>query len=53
MSTYDQLLSDKTKIVTANHISNALGTMVKAHETHKDTGQLSCHGIYGEHKHPN
>jgi cysteine desulfurase/selenocysteine lyase len=27
MSTYDQLLSDKTKIVTVNHISNALGTI--------------------------
>jgi cysteine desulfurase/selenocysteine lyase len=26
MSTYDQLL-DKTKIVTVNHISNALGTI--------------------------
>lgn len=27
MSEYDKLLSDKTKIVTANHISNALGTI--------------------------
>ena len=27
MATYDQLLSDKTKIVTVNHISNALGTI--------------------------
>lgn len=27
MSAYDQLLSDKTKIVTVNHISNALGTI--------------------------
>ncbi len=26
-SEYDQLLSDKTKIVTVNHISNALGTL--------------------------
>jgi cysteine desulfurase/selenocysteine lyase len=24
---YDKLLSDKTKIVTVNHISNALGTV--------------------------
>ncbi len=27
MTEYDQLLSDKTKIVTVNHISNALGTI--------------------------
>jgi cysteine desulfurase/selenocysteine lyase len=27
MSEYDKLLSDKTKIVTVNHISNALGTV--------------------------
>jgi cysteine desulfurase/selenocysteine lyase len=27
MAEYDQLLSDKTKIVTVNHISNALGTI--------------------------
>lgn len=27
MSEYDKLLSDKTKIVTVNHISNALGTI--------------------------
>jgi cysteine desulfurase/selenocysteine lyase len=27
MAEYDKLLSDKTKIVTANHISNALGTI--------------------------
>ena len=27
MAEYDQLLSDKTKIVTVNHISNALGTV--------------------------
>lgn len=27
MAAYDQLLSDKTKIVTVNHISNALGTI--------------------------
>ncbi len=27
MSEYDRLLSDKTKIVTVNHISNALGTI--------------------------
>ena len=27
MSDFDQLLSDKTKIVTVNHISNALGTI--------------------------
>ena len=27
MAEYDKLLSDKTKIVTANHISNALGTV--------------------------
>ena len=27
MSEYDKLLSDKTKIVTENHISNALGTV--------------------------
>ncbi len=27
MSDYDKLLSDKTKIVTVNHISNALGTI--------------------------
>jgi cysteine desulfurase/selenocysteine lyase len=27
MSEFDQLLSDKTKIVTVNHISNALGTI--------------------------
>lgn len=39
MSEYDKLLSDKTKIVTVNHISNALGTVnpikymiEKAHE---------------------
>ncbi|MFM2368394.1 MAG: hypothetical protein RL619_694 [Bacteroidota bacterium] len=39
MSEYDTLLSDKTKIVTVNHISNALGTVnpikymiEKAHE---------------------
>jgi len=39
MSEYDTLLSDKTKIVTVNHISNALGTVnpikymiKKAHE---------------------
>ncbi|MCW2120486.1 aminotransferase class V-fold PLP-dependent enzyme [Flavobacterium sp. 7A] len=39
MSEYDALLSDKTKIVTVNHISNALGTInpieymiQKAHE---------------------
>ena len=39
MSEYDNLLSEKTKIVTVNHISNALGTInpikymiVKAHE---------------------
>lgn len=38
-SEYDRLLSDKTKIVTVNHISNALGTInpikemiVKAHQ---------------------
>ena len=38
-SAYDKLLSDKTKIVTVNHISNALGTInpikemiVKAHK---------------------
>lgn len=27
LSTFDQLLSEKTKIVTVNHISNALGTI--------------------------
>ena len=27
MDSYDQLLSDRTKIVTVNHISNALGTI--------------------------
>jgi cysteine desulfurase/selenocysteine lyase len=27
MSAYDELLSDKTKVVTVNHISNALGTV--------------------------
>jgi cysteine desulfurase/selenocysteine lyase len=27
MEKFDQLLSDKTKIVTVNHISNALGTI--------------------------
>jgi cysteine desulfurase/selenocysteine lyase len=27
MSEYDKLLSDKTKVVTVNHISNALGTV--------------------------
>ena len=39
MAEYDKLLSDKTKIVTVNHISNALGTInpikymiAKAHE---------------------
>jgi cysteine desulfurase/selenocysteine lyase len=38
MAEYDKLLTDKTKIVTVNHISNALGTVNlsntfdKAHE---------------------
>jgi cysteine desulfurase/selenocysteine lyase len=27
MAEYDKLLTDKTKIVTVNHISNALGTV--------------------------
>jgi cysteine desulfurase/selenocysteine lyase len=32
MSEFEKLLSDKTKIVTVNHISNALGTINPIHE---------------------
>jgi cysteine desulfurase/selenocysteine lyase len=43
MEEYDKLLSDRTKIVTVNHISNALGTVESIRKSfQKHYGRRSC-----------
>ena len=40
MSVYDELLSEKTKLVFCNHISNALGTINPVEEIIEKSGDL-------------